>query len=478
MPARRSKGNLNDWYRVSVDSLRAGGKVLIALLLLGVAFLGFRAWEARLDRAAAQTAIEEVDQLLAEMRSQPASSPFASDLAAAEEANREARMLFQKGDHRRALASARGSQNLLRWVRDSLLRGQRADAGEAQFLSVSGSVQVRHGDAGEWEPAASGVALRSGDYVRTGTGGSAEIAFANGSRSIVRPDTMFKVYRAQSSIFGGSEQAINMSYGWVNLDTAEQESSVTTPDAEALVQRDSAASVAYDRSSRRGFFVNYQGGVEVASTSGERQSVNPLQQVVQVGTKLSSPSALPGQPELLQPADNFQVSLARSDRLELDWQPVAGAARYALQIASDKQFNDRVIDDTNRVRTGAALGLRAEGRFEWRVAAIDRNGVQGPWSVPARFRVAASLSGAGDDRPPTLDLHYIKPYGSIFMLGGVTEPGVQLEINGERVTVAADGSFTKTIQLLEEGWSFLTLRARDGRGNTAERRERVFVEAF
>ena len=461
-----------------MDSLRAGIKVLVALAVLGLLFLAFRQWEARLERAAAEAAIAEVESTLAEMRREGGNASFESDLAAAEEANREARSLYRRGDYRRALGSARSSQSLLRWVRDSLLRGQRPDAGEAQFLSTTGSVQYRHGDSGEWEPAVTGVALRSGDYVRTGPGGSAEIAFANGSRSIVRPDTMFKVYRAQSSIFGGSQQTINMSYGWVNLDTAERESSVTTPDAETLVKRDTAASVAYDRASKRGFFVNYQGNLEVASKSGERRTVNALQQVLQVGAKLSAPGALPDTPELLQPGENFQVSLAKSDRLELDWQPVTGATRYALQVAADPQFRDRVIDDANRVRTGAALGLRGEGRFEWRVAAIDRNGVQGPWSAPSRFRVTASLSGTSDDRPPTLELQYIKPYGSIFMLGGTTEPGVQLEINGERVTVAPDGTFTKTIQLLEEGWSFLTLRARDGRGNTTERRERVFVDAF
>ena len=42
--------------------------------------------------------------------------------------------------------------------------------------------------------------------------------------------------------------------------------------------------------------------------------------------------------------------------------------------------------------------------------------------------------------------------------------------------VAADGSFTKTIQLNNEGWNFIEIRARDASGNETARRHRVFVD--
>jgi hypothetical protein len=114
------------------------------------------------------------------------------------------------------------------------------------------------------------------------------------------------------------------------------------------------------------------------------------------------------------------------------------------------------------------------------VAAVGREGVQGPWSAPRRLRVA-SLRGAGSDgdrTPPVLDLDDVKSYGAIFIFAGHTEPGSTVEVNGEAVAVAADGTFTKTIQLAAEGWSFVELKARDASGNETVRRKRVFVESL
>ncbi len=84
--------------------------------------------------------------------------------------------------------------------------------------------------------------------------------------------------------------------------------------------------------------------------------------------------------------------------------------------------------------------------------------------------------GEKDDTPPELDLDDVKSYGSIFIVAGRSEPGAQIEINGEPVKVAADGAFTKTVQLSKEGWSFIEIKARDSWGNETSRRHRVFVE--
>ena len=64
------------------------------------------------------------------------------------------------------------------------------------------------------------------------------------------------------------------------------------------------------------------------------------------------------------------------------------------------------------------------------------------------------------------------------ILAGRTEPGAILRINGETVTVDADGTFTKTVQFTTEGWNFVEVRATDAWGNEAERRRRVFVETL
>ncbi|HEX5758396.1 MAG TPA: hypothetical protein VF121_04340, partial [Thermoanaerobaculia bacterium] len=105
----------------------------------------------------------------------------------------------------------------------------------------------------------------------------------------------------------------------------------------------------------------------------------------------------------------------------------------------------------------------------------------GPWSAPRGFRVAAAAGGAGgeavgDATPPRLELAAIQTYGTIFIVGGRTDPGSQVAINGELVKVEADGTFTKPVQLVKEGWSLIEITARDPAGNETALQRRVFVE--
>jgi hypothetical protein len=79
--------------------------------------------------------------------------------------------------------------------------------------------------------------------------------------------------------------------------------------------------------------------------------------------------------------------------------------------------------------------------------------------------------------PPELEIEEAVGYGSIFIVEGRTEAGATVEVNGEAVQVNADGSFTKTIQLVGEGWSFIEVRARDAWGNTVDRRRRVYIDS-
>jgi hypothetical protein len=450
---------------------------LVVVALFGAGFLGYRSLAASLAKREAARAIEAARELAGDLDTRPGLANHREDFGQAVAAYEAAGARYEAEDYPAALAQATTSRNLLQWIADAL--GQRDAAGEARFISVEGGVQVRRGEAGEWQPARTGLALNLGDFVRTTSGGSAEIMFASGSLFTVRPDTYFVLSRARSPSGGGQEQSIKMEYGWVNLNTKLRESNVATPAAEAWVDRESKASVSYEKASGTSRFVSFEGRLKVASRSGAERELGALEQVVSARENLGKPNALPAQPALTEPGDSVQVNLDRASRLTLAWQPVAGAVRYALQVSRNHLFVDNVIDTADRSRTEATLGLQGEGTFLWRVAAIDRAGTAGPWSASRKFRVASLRGGAeADSTPPHLLLQDPKPYGNIFMLAGSTEPGAEVTINGDAVPVASDGSFTTTIQLREEGWSFVTIRARDAWGNTTERRRRVFVEVL
>jgi hypothetical protein len=413
---------------------------------------------------------------------------FRSEYEAGRERLQEARSEYSRDSFRSSLASAVTARRLLQSILDAMALSQ--SGGQAQFISLSGSVEFKRADGGSWEEARSRLALRAGDYVRVGDSGSAEIMFRDGTLYTVRSNTQFVISTnaaADSSSGGGASggsegdnggQAIKMEYGWVNLNTANRPSQVQTPGAVARVRQDSEAFVSYDRDANRGRFGAVRGGMELDSKGGLTRQVGELQQVVQTGDLLSQAQKLPPPPEPLDPPDNRELDLQRNTTLALVWNPVQGSTRYALQVSRSHLFADNLISVDNRSRPKATLGLRGEGTFFWRVAAFGHDGVEGPWSRPRKFRVAA-LKAGGDKpgAPPELELGDVKSYGSIFIVAGRCTPGARLEINGEPATVDADGSFKKTVQFKKDGWGTIELRARDQWGSETVRRRRVRVES-
>lgn len=477
MPPAKADSLRKDWYSISVDTLRSWALLLLLAVGLGGGWLAWRAWEDRALSREAGAAIREAVALLETIGRQPRLGSFKTEYDRARTSCQEAQSEYGQTSFRAALESAQRCRNLLLSVSDAL--SPKSASGQGQFISFQGEVEVRRGNGDSWEEARARQSLHPGDYVRTGSSGSAEIMFLDGTLYTVRPNTQFIVSAAQRTATGATEQSIEMEYGWVDLNTSNRPSRVQTPGAEANVRQDSEAFVAFDRDSQKGRYGTFRGGLELTSPGGLKREVGPLQQVVQTGDLLSEPAPLPARPEPLEPADNLEVDPDRADQLVLAWKPVPGAAHYALQVSRSHLFVDNVIDAERRPKTRATLGLRGEGAFQWRVAAFDRGGSQGPWSTPRQFRVT-SLRAAGmeekDGTPPDLDLADVKSYGNIFIVGGQTEPGSKIAINGELVKADADGSFTKTVQLTKEGWGFIEIRASDSWGNETVKSHRVFVE--
>ncbi|HYG65876.1 MAG TPA: FecR domain-containing protein [Thermoanaerobaculia bacterium] len=476
MADRKAARPTKDWYSVSVDTLRGWALLLTIIVLLVASYFGYRLWERRsLEREAAQV-LEETADLFQRLQNEKRAASFGKELNAAHESFDQARNRFLAKEFRQSLSDGLRSRGVLLHILDSL--ALPSGASQANFLSVQGEVEYRRGEGGEWEEARSRLPLRPGDYVRTSGSGSAEIMFTDGTLYTVRPNTQFIVSAGRSAPGRPAEQTIQMEYGWVDLNTTQNSSQVRTPGAVAEVRKDSEAFVAFDKDSNRGRFGAYRGGMELAAKGGMKQEVNELQQVVQTGDLLSAPSALPGRPELLEPAHQLSLDMNRQRTLVLAWEPVTGASRYKLEVSRNNLFVDNVVQDPSRAKTRATLSLRGEGTFLWRVAALGGDGMQGPWSPAREFRVSAlsAESGERDKTPPKLDLDDVKSYGSIFIVDGRSEPGSRIEVNGEQVKVAADGSFTKTVQLNKEGWSFIEIKAYDTSGNVAVQNRRVFVE--
>lgn len=466
------------WYTVSVDTLRTLGVLALLVVLAAAGWIGYRKWEGAQLAREAELLLEEVASLAERAREGRPIDSFSEELGEAMASRDAARQSYERADYRASVEHGRRARALLLALLD--VGGQRAAGGEAQFIAVEGDVEFRRGEQGEWQPARSRDVLRSGDYVKTAGGGSAEIVFLDGTLYTVRPNTLFLVTRTRAFVGLGTEQAISMEYGWVDLNTAQRGGRVSTPSAEARVARDSEAAVAVDPATSVARFSAFRGSVEVATADGATKSIGPLEEIAQKGGLLTDPRALPAAPTVLEPAPHLETSLDAARRLMLSWEPVPGAPKYALQVSRNRLFVDNLIDVDSRTKTVATLELRGEGSFQWRVAAISRDGLQGPWSEARSFRVAAGLRPGerGDTTPPPIEIDQVQVYGNVFIVSGRTEPGAKLRVNGEIASVAQNGTFTKTLVVPREGWSVIELVAADLSGNLATRRQRVFVETL
>ncbi len=472
------KAQERDWYSISVVSLRRGMLLLgLVLALIGGSFV-YQQWEHATRRDRAEQIIAEATDLARELEDRDDFGQIRLEHHGAWEDLEGARK--ELAAERYAAALDRGRRSLRELARVSQT-GESDTAGKYRFLSIQGGVEYRRGERGSWKKARVQDILNPGDWVKTSADGSTEVSSSDGSKFTLRRSTMVHLGASSGGASGRGEPVTDIAFGWVELNTAQSSSKVTTPKSEAEVHEDSEAVVTFDQDRSEARFAAYEGGgLEVRSANGQTQTVSALQQVDQVGDLLSKPKPLPGRPQLLSPANNQEIDFDSGKELQLAWRPVPSARRYVLNVSRSQLFATNIIETDNRYKTTARIGIRGEGIFHWQVAAIDREGTRGPWSEPRTFRVASlrGVTDTDDKTPPELRIEEVQTYGSLVLVNGSTEPGATVTINREPVSVQLDGSFSKTIQMSQNGFAFVEIVATDAWGNPNALKRRVFIDAF
>lgn len=130
--------------------------------------------------------------------------------------------------------------------------------------------------------------------------------------------------------------------------------------------------------------------------------------------------------------------------LQFKWQPAVDAHTYRLQLAksSDVEFASPIDDKSSLQRPSLdpALPLPA-GEYRWRVASVDVNGRQGPWTAPGMFRILVqrpTLTALRDARIASIRIHHAGSAGFQVQLSRnqhFTEVFSEQMVTGERVTL-------------------------------------------
>lgn len=470
---RSRKRSDRDWYSISLESMRRTMVLLLGVVAcIGGAF-AYQQWENQTKADRAQTRLAEADGLARQIEDRADYEQVRREFFAAWENLDAGKSALAAARYDEALGLAQKSYVDLRTILD---REQGAADQQGSFLRVQGNVEYRRGERGTWKRATEDDLINPGDWVKTSAGSSASVRFADGSEYTLRANTMVHL-SSQTNRFGRNEQVAEMAFGWLDLSTESSTSRVKTPKSEAAVRSSSEATVSYDQEKNQARYAAFRGGMEVTSEKGQTQTLGALQQITQIGELLSAPSALPGKPRLTFPQNEREFALD-SREIRLSWRGVPGAESYALQVSHNRLFANPIIDDPERLKTSARLGLRAEGVFFWQVASVADDGSRGPWSEPRSFHVKQSQASSGTDTTaPTLRIEGVQSYGRMLIVNGRTEKDATLTLNDQPAEVSADGAFSQTLQVNDEGFVFVTAVATDPAGNKSREQRRVFVDS-
>jgi hypothetical protein len=219
----------------------------------------------------------------------------------------------------------------------------------------------------------------------------------------------------------------------------------------------------------------FEGAGQLETRSGQsvQLSANEALRVDAAG-KAGEKVALPASPSPLAPGDGEVMAYRdpAASRTRLAWKPVAAARGYRLVLDIDSSFNRPLVDRRGIPQAFQELRGLEEGRYFWRVAALDAAGNEGAFSSFARFNVTRAAAGGPETVPP-LEIDALDVRTNIVQLKGRTEPGATVTVNGQRVDVQPDGSFNEFLSLARLGRQTLVLRAVGLNGGVAEQRRTV-----
>ncbi len=161
--------------------------------------------------------------------------------------------------------------------------------------------------------------------------------------------------------------------------------------------------------------------------------------------------AAPAAPQLQEPASGAVLA---GGRLTFFWQATAEGGNYRLELADNAEFNSpRTIPDLTVNRFTPTDSL-ADGRYFWRVRAIDKDGREGAFSPTGSFSIKAPLLIAAPPETGTIPatspqpakadlLVTIRPQGDLFIddrPSGTAQKEARLALDAGRHIIRVENS--------------------------------------
>jgi hypothetical protein len=483
MATRAIKSSVNiEWVNVTYRSVW----MTVVLMVVGLASTGYWFWSRHMiPKDEARVAIDQAVDRLAQATALPSDGNLDEMVENAEVQLDVSRVEYGQSAYGKAKIAAMRSEKLSARV-ISIASGEETPSRQVQFSKVEGDVRVKRAGSFSWKSANTKMTLRVGDQVKTSSSGSAEVIYFDGTVTRVEPgslleirdlyeDPVTKVRRVREKLTWGEVKASTQRR---NVSGSYHE--VTTEKVSARAEEEGDFRVAVDKEKKTAVVDVFGGRIELAS-SGRTATVEAGERVrASAEGRLSVKEALPGVPRLLLPSDQrvFVFEDPRQEKVTLSWEELPNVKLYQLMIA-DKPLFTRPLYDAERDGTKAIIDGLSPGAYHWKVAAISKAGVTGPYTQVRRFRVCSQqIRDRTDSEPPKLQVMEFVPIGQMVIINGETDPDAKLWIDNNKVDVYEDGSFNAVVKLRREGLNQLLIVAQDPSGNETSLTRRAWVEIY
>jgi hypothetical protein len=342
----------------------------------------------------------------------------------------------------------------------------------ARLTAVEGKVKVKPNEREAWGDARLSDQLHVGDVVQTETRAGAQISFNSGSVVSVRPDSVVYI--------GGSAEASTAAWrvqaGRVNFSTGDEATEIVTPTVRTTALQNAAGNIDVTDKGDTGVKI-FRGQAEVQTTQGQKITLSENQAVqVDSAGKAGSRVDLPPPPTLITPAPKSKLPLVAPPEASarLSWNAVKNGVTYRVamdfNVTQANLLLSAALDESGLTTTSHDLKGLNLGRYFWRVSAVNKDGFEGAFSRVSFFAVVEpegpqpAATPTPGEKPLALVLQAIDEVApGIVHVGGRTDPGATVTVDGNAVKVLADGSFSEYVRRSGPGELVVRATGPDGR---------------
>jgi hypothetical protein len=343
---------------------------------------------------------------------------------------------------------------------------QRDAAADALLSDRQGWVEGQRPQDLVWSDRELNAILIQDEKVRTLSRSTAQITFRDESRLRLNSNSQAVIQRMRVDPLSREEEAkVSLVEGdfYALLAGKSQRNSFELQVPQVQTQIESTNFwVRHDTSGSK--FANYDDRSLQVSARGESVTLGRDQATLVRNGQAPSPKldVLPA-PALTGPGDD---QVAFDARVGLSWASVPEGAGYWLEVAADPGFARMSFSRWGLAQPSYQSEPLNVGAYYWRVAALDKFGLPGARSEVWRFRVQS------DTTPPYIKIDQPAEGGILRQtpveVRGQSEAGARLELDGQALEVARDGSFKAEYQP-KPGANQVTIKATDSAGNVTQR---------